>query len=149
MIHDPDPVVVVDQEDAGAREDVAGLCDQLAGKVRDNGFTVREPQAKSWQDPIRLLLDRDQDPKTGEHWTVEQVAHVIDWATGDEFWRRNVRSPDSLRKNFERFVLEVRSPRVKKGSLEEANADQAERVAQHHRLAAIQAANPELYGDET
>jgi len=102
--------------------------------VRANGYSVSDPLATSWQTPIRQLLDRDHDPKTGAHWTAQQVAHVIDHATSDPFWMLNVRSPSSLRKHFERFVIAIRA--ASRPAPNSMQAKQDALVAQHARFVA-------------
>lgn len=116
------------------RADIQLLCERLASKVKANGYTVSDPLAVSWQTPIRQLLDRDHDPKTGANWTAEQVAHVIDHATSDPFWMLNVRSPASLRKHFERFVIAIRA--ASKPAPNSMQAKQDALVAQHARFVA-------------
>ena len=123
------------------RADVQALCEQLAARVTNNGYTVSDPLAASWQTPIRQLLDRDRDPKTGAHWTSEQVAHVIDHATSDPFWMLNVRSPAKLRKHFERFVIAIRA--ASKPAASEMQAKQDALVAQVRRFEARAAAQAE------
>ena len=128
-------------DDPQERADVQALCEQLAARVTTNGYTVSDPLAASWQTPIRQLLDRDHDPKTGAHWTAEQVAHVIDHATSDPFWMLNVRSPAKLRKHFERFVIAIRA--ASKPAASEMQAKQDALVAQVRRFEARAAARAE------
>jgi hypothetical protein len=48
--------------------------------------------------------------------TPDQVRRCIDWVAADEFWYVNVRSPQKLRKHWERLRLEAKRPGRSKGS---------------------------------
>lgn len=79
------------------------LTRRLALAVKANGHKVPDETAKTrgkWLDAIRLLLDRDgADP--GE------VERVIDWATGDEFWRANIQSAPKFREKYSQLRLQM------------------------------------------
>lgn len=51
---------------------------------------------KKWRDAARLLIDRDGK-------TVEQIIKAIDWCQSDEFWRANILSMPTLRKQYDRL----------------------------------------------
>ena len=75
------------------RPDVDRLCEQLRDRVVANGY--REPTiGAKWRTDMRLLLDRDGA-------AADEVARVIDWATGDSFWHQNIRCPEKLRKHWD------------------------------------------------
>ena len=60
------------------------------------------PDSQSWQDPIRLLLDRDEREP-------ELIERVIRWTQADAFERRNVLSPDKLRTRFGSLLLKMQA----------------------------------------
>jgi hypothetical protein len=51
------------------------------------------PNLESWANDIRLM--RVQDNKT-----YADISRVFAWANKDTFWRKNIASPDKLRKQF-------------------------------------------------
>ena len=40
--------------------------------------------------------------------TPEQIRRAVDWVSQDDFWSMNVRSPQKLRKHWERLRLEAK-----------------------------------------
>lgn len=79
------------------RADVAEICSYLADKIEENG-SKRPNVSERWRTEARLLLDNDGR-------TVEQVKRAIDWCQSDAFWRANVLSMPTLRKQYERLRL--------------------------------------------
>lgn len=79
------------------RPEVEKLCQHLADRVAANG-SKRPVITKSWRDAARLLIDKDGR-------TAEQVMNAIDWCQADEFWRTNVLSMPTLRKQYDRLRL--------------------------------------------
>ena len=97
-ISTPRPLRVVgDDEKPAARPEVAALCERLADRIEANG-SKRPTITQGWLTSCRLLLDKDQR-------TAEQVAKAIDWCQADEFWRANVLSMPTLRKQYDRLRL--------------------------------------------
>ncbi len=93
----PDPISTSSKEEVPTppRLDVLKICNHLAERVEANGS--RKPRVtKEWLDEGRRLLDRDKR-------TVEQVMKAIDWCQEDSFWRGNVMSMPTLRKQFDRL----------------------------------------------
>jgi len=82
---------------APPRDDVERLCSHLADRIEGNG-SKRPPVTKEWRDAARLLMDRDGR-------TEDQIRAAIDWCQDDEFWRRNVMSMPTLRKQYDRLRL--------------------------------------------
>jgi hypothetical protein len=81
------------------RPDVKRLCGRLADRIEANG-SKRPTVTKAWLDATRLLLDRDKR-------TEAQVAKAIDWCQNNEFWRRNIMSMPTLRKQYDRLRLQA------------------------------------------
>lgn len=79
------------------RPEVVALCDLLADLIEENG-SKRPTIGKAWHDAARLLLDRDDR-------TEAQVEAIIRWSQADEFWRSNVLSMPTLRRQFDRLRL--------------------------------------------
>ncbi|WP_327066780.1 hypothetical protein [Kitasatospora sp. NBC_01302] len=81
------------------RVDVERACQTLADRIEANG-SRRPVINKRWRDAARLMLDRDGR-------TLDQLLAAIDWCQKDEFWRTNILSMPSLRKQYERLRLQA------------------------------------------
>lgn len=79
------------------REDVEGLCTLLADLIERNGSN-RPTVTKAWRDAARLLLDRDGRP-------LDEARALIEWSQQDEFWRTNVLSMPTFRKQYDQLRL--------------------------------------------
>lgn len=90
------------------RPDVEDLCKHLADRIEGNGSN-RPTITKQWRDSARLLLDKDGR-------TADQVRRAIDWCQDDDFWRGNVLSMPTLRKQYERLRLQAQRAGVKPAS---------------------------------
>ena len=75
------------------RPEAAALCDLLADLIESNG-SKRPNITKAWLDAARLLLDRDKRD-------YDMVEGLIRWSQEDEFWRSNVLSMPTFRKQFD------------------------------------------------
>jgi hypothetical protein len=63
-----------------------------------------EPESKRWLDAARLLVDAD-----GRHF--EEALAVLEWSQQDEFWRTNVLSMPTFRKQYPRLRMRWRAER--------------------------------------
>ena len=85
------------------RPDVDAVCDAMAASVQRR--TGRAPRVTAaWRTQARLMIDRDGR-------SVEEIARVIDWAEGNDFWRANVLSVPKLRQKFDTLRLQSQRPR--------------------------------------
>lgn len=100
---DPDSEGNASLDQPGQRDDVERLCNRLADRIEANG-SRRPTITKAWRTSARLLLDRDQR-------TEDQVSRAIDWCQNDEFWRTNVLSMQTLRKQYDRLRLAAQRAR--------------------------------------
>lgn len=107
------------------RPEVEHLCKLLADAIEANG-SKRPTVTQGWRDAARLLLDKDGR-------TAEQVARAIAWSQGDEFWRSNILSMPTLRRQYDRLRLAAQRGHSSNGH-RESTTDQ--RVAQTLALAA-------------
>lgn len=81
--------------------DAQRLCELLAELMLANDPKARTaPESKAWQDPMRLLIDKDGR-------TPEEVERLIGWSQADEFWRTNILSPAKLRKQAGQLKLKM------------------------------------------
>tara|TARA_R110002049_G_scaffold2750_3_gene21830 strand:+ start:19632 stop:19988 length:357 start_codon:yes stop_codon:yes gene_type:complete len=65
----------------------------MFGKVVERFPKTKEPNFDRWADKIRLMRIKDGH-------SLAEIQAVFQWANTDGFWWQNIRSPDSLRKNF-------------------------------------------------
>jgi hypothetical protein len=97
--------------DDGSREDVERLCTRFADLIAGNGFT-RPAVTKAWRRDMRLLLDADGKRIEGgakvQGHPEDNVLRAIEWCQQDGFWYKNVRSPATLRKQYERMQADAR-----------------------------------------
>lgn len=83
------------------RADVEMLCSLLVELVVGNG--AKEPTVtKAWRDEARLMLDKDGRP-------VDEAVEVMRWCQADSFWRSNILSMPTFRKQYDRLKLKAMS----------------------------------------
>ena len=77
------------------------LSERLANAILANDPKAPvAPRSKRWLDATRLLIERDGR-------TITEVEAVIDWCQADAFWRSNVLSMDTLRRQFTQLSLKM------------------------------------------
>lgn len=93
------------------------LCILLADLIEANG-SKRPAVTKRWLDACRLLIDADgRSP--------ENVEGAIRWSQADEFWKGNIESMPTLRRQFDRLRLAAERQRAERKSRNPAAAVQA------------------------
>lgn len=90
---------------APPRPEVEALCTLLADLIEANG-SKRPNITKTWHDAARLMLDRDG-------YDLAQVEGVMRWSQEDEFWRANVLSMPTFRKQYDRLRMQATGGRGK------------------------------------
>ncbi len=75
------------------------ICNLLADCIGRNGFK-RPTVTKEWLKVIDRMMRIDGR-------TFEQIQGAILWATQDDFWSMNIRSPQKLREHFDRLRQEA------------------------------------------
>jgi len=95
-----------DKEIVAPRHDVDELLDYLDAGIRSND--AKTPgRTKGNTTAMRLLIDKD-----GRN--VEQIKAAIDFATNDEFWRSNILSASTLRKQYDRLRMKAQDQKWKR-----------------------------------
>ncbi|MFH5187016.1 DUF4373 domain-containing protein [Paenibacillus sp. TAB 01] len=74
---------------------------------------IKNSNMQKWADDFRKIVELDGRQK-------EEIKNVIDWATKDAFWRKNILSPESLRKHYVKLCIEMTDGKGG-GKLEEGN----------------------------
>jgi hypothetical protein len=59
----------------------------------------KEPNYKSWGNTIRLMIERDGR-------TEDEIKHLFLWANNHSFWKSNILSPEALRKQWDKLVIQ-------------------------------------------
>lgn len=96
---DAEPFVAV--APAPSRDDVEKCCQLLADLIEQNG-SRRPTVTQGWRDAARLMIDRDKI-------AFESVMGAITWSQGHDFWRINILSMPTLRKQYDRLRLQAES----------------------------------------
>lgn len=84
-------------EDMTAAEYIADKVDALAGSLGNHNL-------QSWANTIRLMRERD-----GRNH--REICDLFKWANRDSFWKDNVLSPDTLRKQWQKLTIRRNSER--------------------------------------
>lgn len=70
--------------------------------------------SKGWPDHIRLMRERDGHSHA-------QIRAMFDWANNDDFWKANILSPETLRKQWPKLEAKRNSPPKGNGQRAEEN----------------------------
>jgi len=85
------------EESQPPRDDVERLCTHLADRIEANG-SKRPHIDKRWRDAARRMIDIDDRD--------EEKAHaLIDWCQQDYFWRQNIHSMPTFRRQYDKLRL--------------------------------------------
>jgi hypothetical protein len=76
------------------------LATLLKAEIRNNkaDYRITQAQERNWEATADVMLRRDGR-------SYEEIAELIRWAQGDDFWRVNILSMDTLRKKFDQLAL--------------------------------------------
>jgi phage replication O-like protein O len=98
------------------------LAQNLLDKILKNNPNYRKPKTlDSWANTFRLMVENDcRSP--------DAIKDVIDWCQKDSFWKTNILSVDSLRKQFDRLWLQMKEGN--NGSRYSSNNNQANRKSE-------------------
>lgn len=118
--------------DAPIRHDVERACRTLVDAIAANG-SKRPAITDKWRDAARLMLDKDGR-------TLDDVLGAIRWSQADEFWRSNVMSMPTLRKQYDRLRLAAQRPQPGTGIATTGTNGRLpgtdSRIADHYQLMA-------------
>ncbi|MCY8971474.1 Replication protein O [Bacillus atrophaeus] len=83
------------------------ICDMenaeyLFKEIQKNNPDAKKPNFEKWANEFRLMRERDKR-------TDQQIKYLINWSQQDSFWKTNILSPASLRKQFDRLVTKIKS----------------------------------------
>lgn len=81
------------------RADVDALCERLVDRMIDNGS--KPPTiTTAWRREARLLLDKDGRD-------LDKALRLIDWCQQDSFWRANIHSMATFRRQYDALRLKA------------------------------------------
>lgn len=75
------------------------LAEFMLAKIRELNPGHKEPNLNGWSNAIRLMRERDQR-------THDEIRSLFIWANGHQFWKTNILSPDSLRKQWDKLTIQ-------------------------------------------
>ncbi|WP_436967554.1 Replication protein O [Bacillus safensis] len=76
----------------------------LYQKILENNPQAKKPNLEKWASDFRLIRQIDKR-------TDAQVKYLINWTQKDNFWKSNILSPASLRKQFDKLTVRIKSER--------------------------------------
>lgn len=86
------------------------LAELFYQKILENNPGHKKPNLEKWANDIRLMRERDER-------TEEQIEYLINWTQQHEFWHTNILSPEKLRKQFDKLVLQVKQEKKSKDNV--------------------------------
>lgn len=78
------------------------LANRLYQNILKNNPEHKKPNLQTWANDVRLMFERDNR-------TEEQISYLIDWVQQHHFWHKNILSISSLRKHFDRLILQIKA----------------------------------------
>jgi hypothetical protein len=75
--------------------------------IKRNNDKAKEPNLQRWSKQFDLILRLDNRE-------IEDIKKVIVFSQKNEFWYKNILSPDKLRKHYEKLILQMKEPKYSK-----------------------------------
>jgi hypothetical protein len=76
--------------------------------IKKNNDKAKEPNLQRWSKQFDSILRLDKRE-------IEDIKKVIVFSQKDEFWYKNILSPDKVRTHFEKLILQMKEPKYEKG----------------------------------
>ncbi|MFT5872792.1 MAG: hypothetical protein ACI8WT_001729 [Clostridium sp.] len=89
------------------------LANFLWSYIKNNNKEAKEPKLEIWSKGFDLIIRVDKRK-------VEDIKKVIIFSQQNEFWYKNILSPDKLRKHYEKLILQMKEPKYAKNKKESA-----------------------------
>lgn len=80
------------------------LAVHLFNYIKRNNENAKEPNFQTWAKHFDYILRLDKRD-------IEEVKLVIKFCQTDSFWFKNILSPDKLRKQYDRLLLQMKEPK--------------------------------------
>jgi len=101
IIH-PDPEPDPSSEESSTLLVARYLCDQLHARMLANNPKSRARITEAWVSDMEKIIRIDGRDQVS-------VLGVIDWCQSDDFWKTNILSPATLRKQYDKLTLRMNS----------------------------------------
>lgn len=75
--------------------------------IVDNNKEAKKPNLQKWSETFDLIMRIDKRE-------VENIKTVIAFCQKDEFWYKNILSPSTLRKHYDKLILQMKNPKYAK-----------------------------------
>lgn len=83
------------------------LAKLLFEMIKENNPEEREPKLEKWANDIRIMIEQDNRD-------TEKVKNAIIWSQKNDFWCGVIKSPSSLRRNYDKMATQRNKPAVNK-----------------------------------
>ncbi|MGK0466660.1 hypothetical protein [Clostridium sp.] len=84
------------------------LSSYLWNYIKKNNEQAKKPNMQKWSKGFDSILRIDSR-------TIDDIKKVIVFSQKNEFWYKNILSPDKLRKHYEKLTLQMKEPKYEKG----------------------------------
>ena len=74
------------------------VAESMVAKIRERLPKMKKPNLDSWANTVRLMVERDDR-------THCEVAEMFTFAQDHDFWHKNILSPETLRRQWDRLTL--------------------------------------------
>lgn len=90
------------------------LANLLFELIKKNNPEEREHDLEKWAHDIRIMIEQDKRD-------AEKVKNAIIWSQKNDFWRGVIKSPKSLRKNYDQMATQRNKPVANKPTFNKYN----------------------------
>ncbi|EJE2882860.1 TPA: hypothetical protein ACUWZ2_002696 [Listeria monocytogenes] len=97
------------------------LAKLLFEMIKENNPEEREPKLEKWANDIRIMIEQDNRD-------TEKVKNAIIWSQKNDFWCGVIKSPSSLRRNYDKMATQRNKPVANKPAYGKYNKNQKQEV---------------------
>ena len=78
------------------------LANLLLEKIRNNNKNFKQPNINNWAKDFRLMIEKDKRKE-------RDIELLILWCQQDNFWKKNILSPNKLRIRFDQLIITAKT----------------------------------------
>ncbi|HDU3114748.1 TPA: hypothetical protein RFJ97_002658 [Listeria monocytogenes] len=97
------------------------LAKLLFEMIKENNPEEREPKLEKWANDIRIMIKQDNRD-------TEKVKNAIIWSQKNDFWCGVIKSPSSLRRNYDKMATQRNKPVANKPTFNKYNKQTKQEV---------------------
>ncbi|MBC1736291.1 hypothetical protein [Listeria seeligeri] len=97
------------------------LAKLLFEMIKENNLEEREPKLEKWANDIRIMIEQDNRD-------TEKVKNAIIWSQKNDFWCGVIKSPSSLRRNYDKMATQRNKPVANKPTFNKYNKQTKQEV---------------------